>query len=315
MQINHNIRAMVTQHALYQNNNAMSKSLEKLSTGLRINRAQDDAAGLAMSEQMRTQIRALGKAKQNSQDGQAALQIAEGGLQEITNLLQRQRELAIQAANDTLTSTERHYLDEEFQELSKEIGRISLTTDYNGKNMLNWTDDANTSFGAVSTKAGNMFNKAASYTLHVGANYSHGAASKWGNELNVTYTAMHCSVSDTGAWNVKVGNVTFIGAGQALEKITSQTFATKAIDALDNCIKSISGARAKIGTFINRLDYTINNIANLEYNTQDAETRIRDTDFGKETTNFTRNQILVQSATSMLAQANSLPQSVLGLLG
>jgi flagellin len=110
MQINHNIRAMVTQHALYQNNYAMSKSLEKLSTGLRINRAQDDAAGLAMSEQMRTQIRGLGKAKQNAQDGMAALQIAEGALAEITNMMQRQRELAVQASNDTLTSTERMYL-------------------------------------------------------------------------------------------------------------------------------------------------------------------------------------------------------------
>ena len=314
MQINHNVRAMVTQHALYQNNNAMGKSLEKLSTGLRINRAQDDAAGLAMSEQMRTQIRALGKAKQNSQDGQAALQIAEGGLAEITNILQRQRELAIQAANDTLTSTERKYLDDEFQELSKEVGRISLTTDYNGKNMLNWKDDPNVSFGAATTLGANA-GRAASYTLHVGANYSHGAADKWGNELNVTYAAMACKVTSEGAWDIVVGRNTFIQGGKAIVSITYQNGATDAIDKLDDCIKSISGARAKIGTFINRLDYTINNIANLEFNTQDAETRIRDTDFGKETTNFTRNQILVQSATSMLAQANSLPQSVLGLLG
>ena len=313
MQINHNIRAMVTQHALYQNNGAMSKSLEKLSTGLRINRAQDDAAGLAMSEQMRTQIRALGKAKQNSQDGQAALQIAEGGLSEITNILQRQRELAIQAANDTLTSTERKYLDDEFQELSKEIGRISLTTDYNGKNMLNYKTDPNVSFGAASNISGKW--TAASFTLHVGANYSHGAADKWGNELNVTYGAMACKVGNTGQWDIVVGKETFMKNGQAVRDVTTQNSATKAIDVLDNAIKSISGARAKIGTFINRLDYTINNIANLEFNTQDAETRIRDTDFGKETTNFTKNQILVQSATSMLAQANSLPQTVLGLLG
>jgi len=311
MQINHNIRAMVTQHALYQNNSAMSKSLEKLSTGLRINRAQDDAAGLAMSEQMRTQIRALGKAKQNSQDGQAALQIAEGGLQEITNIMQRQRELAIQAANDTLTSTERKYLDDEFQELSKEIGRISKTTDYNGKNMLNYKADPNQSFGAVDASK-----QAASFTLHVGANYSgfDTTSGKYGNELSVTYGGMECTVAN-GAWTVKVGSVTFLNGGQATLSITAQSKATNAIDQLDTAIKSISGTRAKIGTFINRLEYTINNIANLEYNTQDAETRIRDTDFGKETTNFTRNQILVQSATSMLAQANSLPQTVLGLIG
>ena len=306
MQINHNVRAMVTQHALYQNNNQMSKSLEKLSTGLKINRAQDDAAGLAMSEQMRTQIRGLGKAKQNAQDGMAALQIAEGGLAEITNIIQRQRELAVQAANDTLTSTERKYLDDEFQELTKEIGRISKTTDYNGKNMLNWSSDENLSFGAASTST----NKAASFTLHVGPNYSTGMGEKYGNEMNVTYSAMNAKVNTTGVWTVTIGTI-----GVSSLKVTSQTYATQAIDKLDDAVKSISGTRAKIGTFINRLEYTVNNIANLEFNTQDAESRIRDTDFAKETTNFTRNQIMVQSATSMLAQANSLPQTVLGLLG
>jgi flagellin len=423
MQINHNIRAMVTQHALYSNNSQMSKSLEKLSTGLKINRAQDDAAGLAMSEQMRTQIRGLGKAKQNSQDSIAALQIAEGGLQEITNLMQRQRELAVQSANDTLTSTERKYLNDEFQELTKEIARIGKTTDYNGKNMLNWDEDPNKSFGAmggadqikaavekerddldiiknklsnanaqddvntykdaidtyltaidnaattfkgggskadydtavaaakaqldtdyttlasaIDNATGNWTgdadkrlgdelkaritaftqpnqaidsltdvyskvaisdgNTAASYTLHIGANYSFGIGGKWGNEMTVTYISMNPAA-----------------LGLTTKHIKTQNGATEAIDQLDKVIKSVSGVRAKIGTFINRLEYTINNIANLEFNTQDAESRIRDTDFGKETTNFTRNQIMVQSSTSMLAQANSLPQAVLGLLG
>jgi flagellin len=408
MQINHNIRAMVTQHSLYSNNTQMSKSLEKLSTGLRINRAQDDAAGLAMSEQMRTQIRGLGKAKQNSQDSIAALQIAEGGLAEITNLMQRQRELAVQSANDTLTSTERKYLDDEFQSLTKEIARIAKTTDYNGKNMLNWDEDPNLSFGAVgdinrvkdefssekkiltdiinglstiaatanvktqlqaiitqiatitgaATKAavelaaaalstaiagvsyssvsnikdkeiiqsvlkrmGTIVNDnqsidslstvfsrmvenekflgvPASYTLHVGSNYSFGLAGKWGNEIMVTYT-----------------NFSPSALGLTTQKITSQNDATRAIDKIDSIIKEASANRAAIGTFINRLEFTINNVANLEFNTQDAESRIRDTDFAKETTNFTRNQIMVQSATSMLAQANALPQAVLGLLG
>jgi len=295
---------------LYSNNNAMSKSLEKLSTGLKINRAQDDAAGLAMSEQMRTQIRALGKNKQNAQDGIAALQIAEGGLQEITNLMQRQRELAIQAANDTLTSTERKYLNDEFVQLSQEIGRIASSTDYNGKNMLNYVDDSNKSFGASTG------GKAASYTLHVGPNYSgmFGAEGKYAYQIPVTYGAMQCS-TEGGKWTVKVGSISFIESGKATLSISNYSGATNAIDQLDKAIKSISGSRASIGTFINRLEYTINNIANLEFNTQDAESRIRDTDFGKETTNFTRNQIMVQSATSMLAQANSLPQAVLGLLG
>jgi flagellin len=311
MQINHNVRAMVTQHSLYSNNNAMSKSLEKLSTGLKINRAQDDAAGLAMSEQMRTQIRGLGKNKQNAQDGIAALQIAEGGLQEITNLMQRQRELAIQSANDTLTSTERKYLNDEFVALSEEIGRISRSTDYNGKNMLNYDSDPNKNFGASANG-----NNASSYTLHVGPNYSGmiGAEGKYAYEIAVTYGGMQCSTVG-GKWNVIVGNTTFMSGGVAIMSISAYTGAVDAIDKLDDAIKSISGARASIGTFINRLEYSINNIANLEFNTQDAESRIRDTDFAKETTNFTRNQIMVQSGTSMLAQANMLPQAVLGLLG
>jgi len=429
MQINHNINAMITQHALRNNNTAMGKSLEKLSTGLKINRAQDDAAGLAMSEQMRTQIRGLGKAKQNSMDGIGALQIAEGGLAEITNIMQRQRELAIQAANDTLTSTERKYLDLEFQELTKEIARIAKTTDYNGKNMLNWSEDPNLSFGAIGDKsklheeiynevtklteltipfsqaardiggvdlityaiqalqdiydAGlniqtirqdpanvnppypktgeydtdslmdllqkaidaidinetnfpadkdrqaaeaikerlniivnsnanprsdsllflysnmleNDMTNAASYTLHIGPNYSFGMGGKWANEMTVTYISFNPGSLGLSTKNVK-----------------TQNNATESIDQLDKIIKDVSGVRAKIGTYINRLEYTINNIASLEYNTQDAESRIRDTDFAASTTEFTRNQILVQSATSMLAQANTLPQTALTLI-
>ncbi|MDR0517010.1 MAG: flagellin [Fibromonadaceae bacterium] len=628
MQINHNIGAMVTQHALYQNNTSMGKSLEKLSTGLRINRAQDDAAGLAMSEQMRTQIRGLGKAKRNAQDGIAALQIAEGGLAEITNMMQRQKELAVQAANDTLTSTERKYLDMEFQELTKEIARISKTTDYNGKNMLNWSEDPNLSFGAIGDKnllkdqmevehakmmsyinqltditrgyvttgmitfgasflnttavppdgrlyidignltppdyptsplpapppfyldmhavgpdgeylmtndippipitidstngfylfldknydpkmflalddtgnpipvydnmgqpvldpvnsnpiyvladpsgigaamdvlkhlsnlpndtafyigdpfykpientlplpagtsyaddyqtfidnvrgaydplttgtadpfhdanswqaangetyyynpetgfpmdkygnhipppvqnppnpnwtvlgAFNAFERAvaaididamdprptamkdlnfleaikerldiivnsisqpssdslsrlylsmvkndmtnaASYTLHIGPNYSTGMGTKWANEMTVTYISFNPGSLGLSTKNLKM-----------------QHHATEAIDHLNDIIKDVAGVRAKIGTYINRLEYTISNCANLEYNTQDAESRIRDTDFAEATTEFTKNQILVQSATSMLAQANTLPQTALQLI-
>ncbi|MDR1811812.1 MAG: flagellin [Candidatus Fibromonas sp.] len=332
MQINHNVRAMVTQHALYSNNNAMTKSLEKLSTGLKINRAQDDAAGLAMSEQMRTQIRALGKAKQNSQDGIGALQIAEGGLAEITNLMQRQRELAIQSANDTLTSTERKYLDDEFQELSFEIGRIAVSTDYNGKNMLS----NGTAPGAPSLTSDNSFGVmdvegvARSFTLHVGANYSTNVGGVKSNQLAVTYAGINFKKNSTKLNEFYIGKyaatTTFSSFKNELVDFSTLsiraaggTYTTsdiyRAIDALDGAIKSISGTRAKIGTFINRLEYTINNIANLEFNTQDAESRIRDTDFSKETTNFTRNQIMVQASTSMLAQANSLPQAVLGLLG
>jgi flagellin len=307
-QINHNISAMVTQHALYNNNSAMSKSLERLSTGLKINRAQDDAAGLAVSEQMRAQIRGFGKAKQNAQDGVALLQIAEGGAAEITNILQRQRELAVQAANDTLTNAERKYLNDEFRALRSEITRISMSTNYNGMNLLNSGDGTEgKNFGAAGAFA---------KTLQVGPNYNggyngdpKGADYKAGaaNQITVSYAVIDVQTLGTGS----VGT----GTTLALSTIGNQSGAQAAIDSLDNALKSVNTMRAKIGSYINRLEYTINNIANLENNTQDAESRIRDTDFATETTNFTKNQIMVQSATSMLAQANSLPQSVLGLLG
>jgi len=503
-----------------------------------------------MSEQMRTQIRGLGKAKRNAQDGQAALQIAEGALGEITNMMQRQKELAVQSANDTLTSTERMYLNDEFQALTKEVNRIANNTDYNGKNVLLFDVDPNKSFAATKlnpyTKAvafqeaanvvykyfgqdlkggfaalvtytangkvladaitalnktiqtyassgiltedniqavlkgfkdaaaaaglgndllhtntvsymakaglsdgstpgvgnertasniktlqsvndflrsvedaltnfkastagesdakagarsavvdiyahigasdvtgvsgyasttissldriinqiksaagdldklGAIFGSkasaqmqddlkavleidpskmntgttkdqvaawqktitdlkdayknyaeadiavgtAASEVLHVGPNYSSGLGGATSNQIHVNYTAV----------DVK-------GLGLQAQEIDTREGAQKAIDKLQETIKVISGNRAAIGTYINRLDYTVNNIASMEYNIQDAESRIRDTDFATETTNFTRNQIMVQAATSMLAQANSLPQSVLGLIG
>jgi flagellin len=309
MRINHNISAMITQTALGSNNSAMSKSLEKLSTGLRVNRAQDDAAGLAVSEQMRTQIRGLGKAKANAQDGIALLQIAEGAAGEITNILQRQRELAVQSSNDTLTSTERKYLDNEFQSLSKEINRIASSTNYNGMNLL---DGASTSFGAVNmsgvatvaagqaryTTDGSLSSKP--FTLHVGPN----------NKLQ----SMDATAS-TDEVAISYAALTQSSLGLASSSITTQAGATDAIDKLDIAIKSVNEVRSNLGTYINRLEYTVSNIANLEYNTTDAESRIRDVDFAQETTSFTKNQILVQSSTAMLSQANSLPQNVLSLLG
>lgn len=307
MRINHNISAMITQTALGSNNSAMSKSLEKLSTGLRVNRAQDDAAGLAVSEQMRTQIRGLGKAKSNAQDGIALLQIAEGAAGEITSILQRQRELAVQSSNDTLTSTERKYLDNEFQSLSKEINRIASSTNYNGMNLL---DGSSKSFGAVNMSGGSVAAGMTAYTtdgsltskpftLHVGPNnrlQTDGTTST--DEIAISYAALTQS-----------------SLGLTSSSLTTQASSSDTIDKLDAAIKSVNEVRSNLGTYINRLEYTVSNIANLEYNTTDAESRIRDVDFAQETTSFTKNQILVQSSTAMLSQANSLPQNVLSLIG
>jgi flagellin len=230
-------------------------------------------------------------------------------------MMQRQRELAVQSSNDTLTSTERKYLDDEFQELSKEIGRIALSTDYNGKNLL-----AIGSFGTHSLNPNNSFGAAnqkgiaQSYTLQVGPNYSNSPGQAASNQMTVTYAGLYFATAKLNSFSI--GGVNF--SALSISK-TGGSYGTAgaygAIDSLDAAIKSISGARAKIGTYINRLEYTVNNIASLEFNTQEAESRIRDTNFAQETTNFTKNQIMVQSATSMLAQANTLPQTVLGLLG
>jgi len=309
MRINSNVSAMVTQSALAKNNSEMSKSLHKLSTGLRINGAQDDAAGLAVSEQMRTQIRGLGKAKSNAEDGIALLQIAEGAAGEITDILQRQRELAVQASNDTLTSTERKYLDNEFQSLSTEINRIAASTNYNGMNLL---DGSSGSFGSVNmsgqttlasglsayTTDGTMTSKP--MTLHVGPNnrMQSGSSTASTDEIAISYMAM--TKDSLGLTSLSVG---------------TQAGASDAIGSLDTAIQSVNEVRSNLGTYINRLEYTVSNISNLESNTTDAESRIRDVDFATETTKFTKNQILVQSSTAMLSQANSLPQNVLSLLG
>jgi flagellin len=269
---------MITQSSLSNADKAMSSSLEKLSTGLRVNRASDDAAGLAVSERLRSQIRGLGRAKMNAQDGIALMQIAEGAAGEIDEVLQRQRELAVQASTDTLTSTDRSYLDAEFKQLSDEVDRITKSAQYNSMTLLDGTG-----FGGGT----------AGSTLHVGANA--GTA----DEIKVTITAV-----STGSLGTSSGTV----------GVSTQSAASTALTKLDTALNTVNKMRADIGSYVNRLEHTINNLSNQEFNTQDAESRIRDVDFAMETTSFSRNQILVQSSTSMLAQANQKPQSVLSLL-
>jgi len=294
MRINHNIAAMITQTSGRVQNSELSKSLEKLSTGLRINRASDDAAGLSVSEQLRTQVRGLHKAQQNATDGIALLQIAEGAANEISAILQRMRELAIQSSNDTLTSTERSYTNTEFQALMGEIDRISTATQYNGMTLL---DGRSTSFGVSGGQAS---------VIHIGANNNKGSTSG-------TIDTMRILVD-----SVTLGAIglTLTASGAATNtNITNQSNSFAAITAIDSAITSVNNMRSDLGAYINRLEHAINNIANQAYNSQDAEARIRDVDFAQETTEFTKRQILLQSSTAMLAQANSVPQGVLQLLG
>jgi flagellin len=283
MRINHNIQSMIGQGSLATQNKSLSKSLEKLSTGLRINRASDDAAGLSVSETLRSKIRGMGRAKMNAEDGIALLQIAEGATSEINNVLQRMRELAIQSSTDTMTTTERSYTDKEFQQLMSEITRISSSASYNGMTLL---DGAQGSFGVSG---------GSSSVLHIGAGSNTAV-----DQVSVTINSM------------TVGS---LGMTAGTTSVSTSSAALSALSVIDNAIKSVNTMRSDMGAYVNRLEFAISNLNNQIYNTQDAESRIRDVDFAQETTEFTRSQILTQSATSMLAQANQVPQGMLSLIG
>lgn len=291
MRINHNIASMTTQNAMFKVNRQMTVSLERLSTGLRINRASDDAAGLGVSENLRTQVKGTAQAMRNAQDGIAAISIAEGAANEISDILQRMRELAVQSSNDTLTSTERAYTNQEYQQLISEIDRIAEVTNYNGMKLISSSGtNANDRFGIGSTGS----------ALWIDANAVYGSDS-----ITITIDTLTTTSLGNGGGGAAVSGTT----------LTSQTAAVAAINSLDESIDSVNTMRSNMGAFVNRLEHAINNLSVSNTNQQSAESLIRDADFANESAQFTRNQILSQSGTSMLAQANMSTQSVLQLLG
>lgn len=263
---------------LSMNNASGAKSMEKLSSGFRINRAGDDAAGLSISEKMRAQVRGLNQASRNAQDGISLIQTAEGALNETHAILQRMRELAVQSSNDTNVTADRTALQKEVNELAKEINRIAENTEFNTRVLLS----------GASASAG--------LKIHIGANQSQEL------EININdMTANALGVSGTVA-----------GTGIS---ISGQTSASAAIDTINSAITTVSEERSKLGALQNRLEHTIKNLDNASENLQAAESRIRDVDMAKEMMSFTKQNILSQAATAMLAQANQAPQSVLQLLG
>ncbi|HHW23100.1 MAG TPA: flagellin Hag [Clostridiaceae bacterium] len=278
MRINHNIASLNTYRQLTINNNAGSKSLEKLSSGYRINRAGDDAAGLAISEKMRGQIRGLNQAERNAQDAISLIQTAEGALNETHSILQRMRELAVQSASDTNTDDDRGELQKEIEQLAAEIDRISDNTEFNTKKLLN---------GKFSTAA-------CALKFQVGANKDQAVTLTIGN-MNAETLAV--STSGTSPIN-----------------LSTQASANVAIETIDKAIIKVSSERAKLGAIQNRLEHTINNLGTTAENLTASESRIRDVDMAKEMMEFTKNSILQQAATAMLAQANQQPQGVLQLL-
>ncbi|GLF92309.1 flagellin [Bacillus safensis] len=299
MRINHNIAALNTLNRLSANNGASQKNMEKLSSGLKINRAGDDAAGLAISEKMRGQIRGLEMASKNAQDGISLIQTAEGALTETHSILQRVRELVVQAGNTgTQDGTDLGAIQEEINNLVQEIGNgtdkngISDRTEFNGKKLLN----------------GDFANGTATLTFQIGANKA--------QKLDVNIEAM--SSDKIGATQADGTLV----AGQAVSNIDVTQFAAatptltfdQQLDIVDGAIKKVSDQRSKLGAVQNRLEHTINNLGASGENLTAAESRIRDVDMAKEMSEFTKNNILSQASQAMLAQANQQPQNVLQLL-
>lgn len=278
MIINHNLAAMNTHRSLTANNVATSKSLEKLSSGLRINRAGDDAAGLAISEKMRGQIRGLDQATRNAQDGISMIQTAEGALNETHSILQRMRELAVQSSSDTNTAEDRAEIQLEVKDLILEIDRIADTTQFNTQKLLN--------------KSGGT---SGSFTFQIGANK--------GENISVQFASMTASGLGISGMSLTSGGA---GSGAAV--------GTAKIALIDTAIKKVSDERAQMGAKQNRLEHTIANLGTSSENLSAAESRVRDVDMAKEMMAFQKNNILQQAATAMLAQANQQPQGVLQLL-
>ena len=263
------------------NSSGMGKNVEKLSSGMKINRAADDAAGLFISEKMRSQVRGLNQASQNSLDGISAVQTAEGALDEVHAMLQRMRELAVKAGNTTLQSSDVQAIQDEISQLTSEIDQVAKTTQFNKTTLLN----------------GDFKNK----LLQVGANA--------GQTLALSISAMTAEGLGLSGDSIKVGK------GDA-KKITAadNKAATTVLKAVDKAIASVSTQRSSLGAIQNRLEHKIRNLDNAAENTQTAESRIRDTDMAKTMSKFTKDNILTQASQAMLAQANQLPQQVLQLL-
>ncbi|MFC4387027.1 flagellin Hag [Gracilibacillus marinus] len=288
MIINHNIPALNTHRQLGINQNAMQNSMEKLSSGLRINRAGDDAAGLAISEKMRAQIKGLDQASRNAQDGISLIQTAEGALQETHSILQRMRELAVQSSNDTNVGVDRSELQKEMNELIDEIDRIAKNTEFNQQTLLS---------GGLSGS---------------GLNFQIGANSGQSIELEISsMLADDIGNGTSGISALKVATPT----GTSTGGIMDYSGATSAISLVNDAIEMVSAERSKLGAYQNRLEHTISNLDNSSENLSAAESRIRDVDMAKEMMEMTRANILSQASQSMLAQANQQPQSVLQLLG
>lgn len=285
MIINHNLSAMFSQRTLGETNLSNQKNIEKLSSGMRINRAGDDASGLAVSEKMRSQIRGLNQANINAQNGISFIQTTEGYLQETQDIIQRLRELSVQSSNGIYTAEDRMQIQVEVSQLVAEIDRVASHAQFNGMNLLTGRFARETGENTVT----------ASMWFHIGANMDQRTRAYIG-----TMTAAALGIRNIG--------------DESIMSLSSPDSANRAIGTLDQAIKIVNKQRADLGAYQNRLEFTMRGLQIGAENLQAAESRIRDTDMAKEMVDFTKNQILTQSGTAMLAQANQTTQSVLSLL-
>ncbi|MDA0687502.1 MAG: flagellin [Proteobacteria bacterium] len=276
--INTNISATLASNALARNERVMATAMERLSTGQRINSAKDDAAGMAIAARMTGQVRGLEQAARNANDGISMVQTVEGASKEIMNMLVRMRELAVQAASETYSDTDRDALDLEYQALEAEITRVATATQWNGSNRMD--------LAAASDD----------FDVQIGANAS--------QNMNVVFLS----------WDIADAAATAYGVDLSGDDLQSVANATTAITNLDTAINGAAAEQAKYGSYISRLQHASDNLMNVAQNTDASRSRIADADYAKETTELARTQIIAQAGTAMLAQANQVKQTVLALL-
>jgi flagellin len=272
-----NVASLNAQRNLATTQSSLAASIGRLSSGMRINTASDDAAGLGISENLKANIRSLAQAQRNTNDAVSMSQVAEGGMNEMTGIVGRMRELAVQSANQTLGGTERGYIQTEFTQLQSEINRLGAVTEFNGTKLLD---------GSAST----------------GLNFQVGIQNTSNDRLAMSITKL--TTSTLGSTSLHIASAS----------LSTATNAQNAIGAFDKAIQQLSSARAKVGAVQNRMQITISNLATSQENLTAANSRIRDVDVASETANLTKSQILSQAGVAVLSQANQLPQSALSLL-
>jgi len=275
LRINTNVLSLAAQRSLSGNRGGQNKSMERVASGSRINRSGDDAAGLAISEKLKSNIRSMNQARRNANDGISMIQVAEGAMNEVSNILVRLRELSIQSSSDTLSDIERGFIDKEVQHLKLEMDRIAKGTSFNGMQLLDGTQE----------------------------------------QLDIQVGIHNNPFQDRMSYNTEAQNVTMealgIGEVSTLTKESSQ----ENLETIDNALTRLNGARAGLGALQNRLMSTINNLEISEENLQAANSRIRDTDMAEESSRLTKFNILTQANVAVLGQANSVPQLALKLIG